>query len=135
MTGSFLIASGTVITGKGDGPAVDLGASAGAVLLLSLTITRIVEQEALDVSIWGSPDGAAWGDKPLIAYPQKFYAGEHPLLLDLSPRTDVKFLRAHWEVNRWGRGSETPMFELSLALQPVPPEMLKESLAAALARR
>ncbi len=124
MLDTFLIPK-TVITAKGDGAPVDISGAGHRVLLLTLTITKIVEQEALDVSIWGSADGNAWGDKAIVAYPQKFYAGEHPLLLDLTSRPEVRFLRAHWEVNRWGRGSETPMFELQLAVQEVPKEVLQ----------
>ncbi len=127
MIDAFLVANKTVVNAKGDGPVVDITAATSRVFLLSLNITNIVEQESLDVSIYGSPDGTAWGAKPLAAFPQKFYRGEHPLLLDLAAHSDVRFLRAHWEVNRWGRGSETPMFEFSLAIKEVPPEILKEA--------
>ncbi|HZQ91306.1 MAG TPA: hypothetical protein VFA60_05900 [Terriglobales bacterium] len=119
-----LVPEKTVVSAKGDGPAVEIGAPANRVFLLTLHITRIIEQESLDVSVWGSADGKAWGDKPLLAFPQKFYAGQHPLLLDLTKNPNVKFLRAHWEVNRWGRGAETPMFEFGLQAREVPKEML-----------
>src|SRR4051794_25559993 len=76
MINSFLVPPKTEITAKGDGAALDVGAAANRVFLLTLNITRIVEQESLDVSIWGSADGAAWGDKPLITFPQKFYVSE-----------------------------------------------------------
>ncbi|MBI2678474.1 MAG: hypothetical protein HYX28_06805 [Candidatus Koribacter versatilis] len=134
MKETHLIPAGTVLTSKGDGPVVTLTAP-GKVFLLTLDITRIVEQEALDVSVIGSVDGTTWEPKPLAVFPQKFYAGQHPLLLDLSQRVDLKALRAHWEVNRWGRGSETPMFEVSLQLREVPPDVLKETMAEAGARR
>jgi len=133
MTESYLIAPATVVTSKGDGPVVNL-TTPGKVFLLTLNVTRVVEQEAIDVSVWGSTDGATWEAKPLAVFPQKFYPGQHPLLLDLSPRPEIKALRAHWEVNRWGRGSETPMFELSLQLREVPPDILKETMAEAGAR-
>jgi hypothetical protein len=122
-----LVLEKTVITGKGDGPVVELGGLKTGVLLLVLRITNIVEQEALDVSVFGSADGNAWGDKPLANFPQKFYRGEHPMLLDLSPRPDVKFLRAHWEANRWGRGPEAPMFEFSVNAREVPAELLAQA--------
>lgn len=127
MIDAFLVANKTVVNAKGDGPVVDITAATSRVFLVNLNITNIVEQESLDVSIYGSPDGTAWGAKPLAAFPQKFYRGEHPLLLDLAAHSDARFLRAHWEVNRWGRGSETPMFEFSLAIKEVPPEILKEA--------
>ncbi len=71
----ILVPPGTVATAKGDGPAIDVGGAAGRVLLLTLTITKIIEQESLDVSVFGSADGTTWGAKPLAAFPQKFYVG------------------------------------------------------------
>jgi hypothetical protein len=53
------------------------------------------------------------------------------MLLDLIPHPEVKFLRAHWEVNRWGRGDETPMFEFNVSIKEVPPEILQEAMAGA----
>ena len=127
MIDSFLVPANTVATAKGDGPAVEVSGAANRVFLLALRITRIVEQEALDVSVYGSADGNAWEGKPLIAFPQKFYAGEHPLLLDLTAQPEIRFLRARWEVNRWGRGPETPMFEFDLAVKEVPKEVLQQA--------
>ena len=43
----------------------------------------------------------------------------------------ANFIRAHWEVNRWGRGTVTPMFEFHLAIREVPPDILKEATAGA----
>jgi len=134
MFESFLVPEKTVVTAKGDSAAVDVSAAAGKTLLLSLTVTRIIEQESLDLSVWGSADGQEFGAKPLVAFPQKFYMGEHPLLLDLSKTPEVRFLRAHWEVGRWGRGSETPMFEFQLSAREVPPDILKEAQAEAQTR-
>lgn len=129
MIDTYLVREKTTVTAKGDGAPVDVIAAAGSTLLATLRITRIVEQESLDVSLWASADGAAWSAKPLASFPQKFYAGEHPLLLDLSPHPEVKFLRAHWEVNRWGRGPDAPMFEFSVTLKQVPKEVLAEAAA------
>ena len=131
MIDTFLIHEKTVVNARGDGPVLDVFGIANRVFLLTLDITNIIEQEALDVSVYGSADGAAWGPKPLITFPQKFYRGQHPLLLDLTGGGDVKFIRAHWEVNRWGRGTETPMFEFHLTIKEVPPEILKEATAEA----
>ena len=128
---TLMLPEKTVANAKGDGPALNVGAAASRVFLLTLDITNIIEQEALDVSIYGSADGAVWGAKPLAAFPQKFYRGQHPLLLDLSGHGDAKFIRAHWEVKRWGRGTETPMFEFHLAIREVPPDILKEATAEA----
>jgi len=124
MIEAFLVPEKTVATAKGDGPAVDLSSGSTRVFLLNLAITDIIEQEALDVSVHGSADGAAFDPKPITAFPQKFYRGEYPLLVDVSAMPEVKAIRAHWEVNRWGRGTETPMFEFCVTLREVPQEIL-----------
>ncbi len=134
MIDTLLVPEKTVITEKGDGPAADISAAASRVFLLTLKITGIVEQESLDLSIFGSADGANWGQKSLAAFPQKFYRGETPMLLDLTQQPDIKMLRAHWEVNRWGRGPEKAMFELHVQLKEVPADMLKEAAAEAKSR-
>ncbi|MGB8733497.1 MAG: hypothetical protein WCC99_19760, partial [Candidatus Sulfotelmatobacter sp.] len=108
MIDTVLVDDKTVVNAKGEGPAVDISGATGRVFLLTLEITKIIEQESLDLSILGSVDGATWGAKPLVSYPQKFYCGQSPLLLDLTAHPDVKFVRAHWEPARWGRGVETP---------------------------
>jgi len=126
-----LVSAKTAVNAKGDGPAVDVGGSGNRVFLVTLAITKIIEQESLDVSIYGSADGAAWGLKSIAAFPQKFYCGESPLLVDLTAHPDVKFVRAHWEVARWGRGTETPMFEFGITMKEVPANILKEAAAEA----
>ena len=131
MIDSFLVPEKTVVSAKGDGPTVDVSSAANRVFLLSLNITDIVEQESLDVSIHGSADGTTWSPKPATNFPQKFYQAQHPLLLDLTGHPEVKFLRAHWEVSRWGRGSETPMFEFHVTMKEVPADILKEATAEA----
>jgi len=131
MIDTSLVPEKTVANAKGDGPALEISGSASRVFLLTLNITNIIEQEALDLSIYGSGDGTSWGAKPLASFPQKFYRGQHPVLHDLSGQAEVKFVRAHWEVNRWGRGTEVPMFEFQLTIKEVPPEILKEATADA----
>jgi hypothetical protein len=131
MIDTFLIAEKTVVSAKGDGPPVDLSGTVGRVFLLTLDITKIIEQESLEVSIHGSEDGVAWGPKPVVTFPQKFYCGESPLLLDLTAHPDVNFVRAHWEVGRWGRGTETPMFEFGVRLKEIPADVLRAAAAEA----
>ena len=117
MPNNFL-APETKVEADGAGPALDLGSSAGRTLLLTLGITKIVEQESLDVAIWGSADGTDWGAKPLVGFPQKFYAGTYTLLLDLSAKPDLRQLQARWKVARWGVGSTTPMFTFYIFAEP-----------------
>ena len=131
MIDQSLVAANTVVSAKGDGPAVDISSAGSRAFLLTLSITQIIEQESLDVSIYGSADGTTWTPKSIAAFPQKFYCEEAPLLLDLTAHPDVKMIRAHWDVARWGRGTETPMFEFGLTLKEIPPEILKEATAEA----
>ena len=126
MIDTVLVPSNTVASAKGDGLVVDVSSSASRVFLLSLAITKIIEQESLDVSVYSSRDGASWSPKPIVAFPQKFYCGESPLLLDLTAHPEMKFIRAHWEVARWGRGTEIPIFEFGVTVKEVPADLLKE---------
>jgi hypothetical protein len=134
MVETFLVPAKTVVTAKGDGAASDLAAAQHRVFLLTLEITNIVEQEALDVSVYGSADGTAWSPKPIASFPQTFYREERLLLLDLTQQPDVRFLRAHWDVLRWGRGPETPMFEFGVELKEVAPNILAEARSEAKTR-
>jgi hypothetical protein len=114
----------TTIREAGAGPAIELGELASPLILLTLGITRIIEQESLDVSIWGSSDGNEWGPRPLIAFPQKFYCGTYQILLDLSSRSEVKFLRVKWQAQRWGRGEPKPLFGLYVFAQCMSSQVL-----------
>lgn len=116
MLDVFLVPEITV-EADGESAPVSLGSDAGKLFLLTLAITRIVEQEALDVSIWGSADGQDWSNKPLTSFPQKFYTGLYELLLDLSNQPEVRHLKAKWVVGRWGVGPPTPHFSFLVKLQ------------------
>jgi hypothetical protein len=115
-----LIPIGTRITVNGDGQPQDVQASQTRTFLCTLVITDQIEQESLDVSIWGSEDGQNWGEKPLLKMPQCFYRGETRQILDLTLKPEVKFLRARGEVVRWGRVAPTPMFVIGFHLKEVP---------------
>ena len=123
MLPAFLIPE-AVIREDGEGPEISLGASQGKLLLLTLGITRIIEQESLDVSIWGSADKVNWSARPLICFPQKFYCGTYQLLLDLSDHGEVKYLRARYKVNRWGHGEPRPLFGVYLFAQETEPRAI-----------
>lgn len=121
MLPQFLLPE-TTVREAGAGPNLLLGEHQGGTLILTLGITRIIEQESIDLSIWGSADGTEWGAKPLISFPQKFYCGTYQILLDLSRHADIKYLRAKWQVNRWGKGVPKPLFGIYLFVQ----EMVEE---------
>lgn len=100
----------TVVREDGAGTPIELASAQGRALHLTLGVTRIIEQESLELSIWGSADGVAWGPAPLASFPQKFYCGTYSLALDLSRHPGVKYLRVQWKLNRWGRGDAKPLF-------------------------
>jgi hypothetical protein len=127
MLEAALIPEKTAITAKGDSPAVDVSTVTNRVFLIALNIASVLEQESFELTIFGSADGQAWAPKPLLTFPQKFYPGLSPMLLDLKEKPDIKIVRAHWEVNRWGRGPEAPMFEVGVWLKEVPAEVLQSS--------
>ena len=131
MIDTFLVPGQSLVNANGDGTAVDVSSAVNRVFLLTLEIAKIIEQESLEVSVYGSVDGATWRSKPIVSFPQKFYCEQSPMLLDLTAHPDVKFVRAHWEASRWGRGTETPMFEFHVTLKEVPPEVLREARAEA----
>jgi hypothetical protein len=116
-----LIPFDTLMEENGEGEKVDISASTTRTFFCTMLVTDQIEQESLDVSIWGSADGENWGTHPVLKLPQSFYRGETRAVLELVFRPDVKFVRARWELNRWGRGTPLPMFKVGLHLAEVPP--------------
>jgi hypothetical protein len=115
-----LIPAGTRLTENGDGQPYDISKSETRTFLCSMDITDQIEQESVDTSVWGSADGQDWGKMPLLKMPQRFYRGETRQILDLSHRPEIRFLRAKWELARWGRVAPHPMFVLGFHLTEVP---------------
>jgi hypothetical protein len=105
-----LVSAGTKVTASGEGAPVDISGSASRTFLVQMHITDVIEQESLDLAIWGSADGQNWGQMPLLKFPQRFYRGETRMVLDLTVKPEVKSIRAHWVLNRWGRVAPTPTF-------------------------
>jgi hypothetical protein len=115
MSPQFLLPEITVREAGASQP-VDMGELSSETLVVTLGITRIIEQESIDISIWGSADGTDWGAKPLVSFPQKFYCGTYQLLLDLAERPS-RYLMVRWQVNRWGKGDPKPLFNVYLFVQ------------------
>jgi hypothetical protein len=116
-----LIPANTKLESNATGAFCDISDSATRTFFCVLTIAEQIEQESLDVAIWGSPDGQEFGKNPLLKLPQQFYRGTCKMVLDVSLKPDVKFIRAKWELNRWGRVAPEPMFIAGLRLQEIPP--------------
>jgi hypothetical protein len=115
-----LIGPATRLTENGDGEPCEISSSQTRTFLCSIVISDQIEQESIDVSIWGSADGQNWGTKPLLKMPQRFYRGETRQILDLSHRPEIRFVRAKWEVARWGRVAPHAMFVIRCSLSEVP---------------
>jgi hypothetical protein len=127
MASKFLLPE-SLVQQDGSGAIVALDAARGKPLLLTLGITRIVEQESLEVCIWGSGtshDQQNW--RMLQAFPRKYYCGTYTVLLDLSPHREIRYLRAQWKITRWDRGEITPLFGFYLFAED---EMLHAAGAA-----
>ena len=116
-----LIPAHTRLDSNGDGAPLSISETVSRTFFCTLTVTYQIEQESLEVSIWGSADGQNFGKRPLLKLPQQFYRGATKMVLDVSLRPEIKFLRARWELNRWGRVSPTPMFVAGLQLEEIPP--------------
>lgn len=115
-----LIPPGTRLTANGDGEAFNIDSSQTRTFLCSMDISEQIEQESIDVAIWGSVDGLDWGKMPLLKMPQRFYRGDTRQVLDLSTKPEIRFLRAKWELTRWGRVAPHPMFVLGFYLIEIP---------------
>jgi hypothetical protein len=115
-----LIPFDTKVEENGNGEKVDISASSTRTFFCIMTISDQTEQESIDVSVWGSADGENWGTHPILKLPQRFYKGETRAVLELVLVPEVKFIRARWDLNRWGRVAPLPMFRVGLRLQEVP---------------
>lgn len=96
--------------GDGTGPTIDLGLDHASLLVISMGINHVIENERLTLSIWGSVDGNDWGDKPLMSFPPKAYCGLYSTFLNLAAHPHVRYLRAKWNMVRWGHGYGAPLF-------------------------
>src|ERR1700681_1852098 len=114
------IPQGTLLEENGHGEAVDIRNSSTRTFFCVMVIGDQIEQESADVAIWGSADGENWGTHPVLKLPQQFYRGETRAVLELALVPEVNFIRAGWDLNRWGRVAPLPMFVLGLHLLEIP---------------
>lgn len=115
-----LIPPSTRLTANGEGQPFEIAASETRTFICAMFITEQIEQESVDISVWGSADGQEFGKLPLLKMPQRFYRGETRQILDLTLKREVKFVRAKWELTRWGRGAPHPVFALGFNLTEIP---------------
>ena len=98
----------------GAAPAVEIGPSRGRLLVVTLEVHRVTEQDGLLVSVWGSADQSDWGTTALLTFPTKSYCGVYSALLNLASKPDISCLRVHWNVRHWAKGESTPAFGFSV---------------------
>lgn len=91
----------------GAGPQIQIK-SPRSPLLLTLGITRNIQQADLQVSVWGSEDGESW--RQVAAFPRKSYCGTYSTVLDLEMHPQISQLRAQWTMTRWGQHEVEPLF-------------------------
>src|SRR5262249_41089797 len=122
MVPQFLLPE-TTVREAGTGPDIHIGEHCGESLVLTFGITRIIEQESIDLSIWGLADATDWGKKSILSLPKKFYCGTYQIILGLAGRPEIKYLRVKWGVNRWGKGDPRPLFGIYVFVQSMQPVM------------
>jgi hypothetical protein len=105
-----LLLTEAVRAADGAGPAVALNDFSSRLLVVTLDITNVVERTGLTVSVWGSSDQLEWGVKPLLTFRQRQYCGVYSVLLNMAMHPDVRYLRVHWSMNRFGRTERNPLF-------------------------
>ena len=107
---TYRLLSPSLESGDGTGPAIDLGFDHANLFVISMGINHVIEHARLAISIWGSADGNDWGDKPLASFPPKGYCGLYSMFLNLAAYPNVRYLRATWNMVRWGRRIGSPLF-------------------------
>ncbi len=103
----------------GVGSIIELGDLRGKLLVVTLGINVVVEQEGLEISIWGSAEGSDWGVKPLLMFPQKSYCGVYATILNLTKKPAIRFLRVQWTMSRRAEQSSDLLFGFYVSLEEV----------------
>jgi hypothetical protein len=103
----------------GVGAAIELDTLRGKLLVVTLGINRVVEQEGLEVSVWGSASGTDWGQRPLAAFPQKSYCGVYATILNLTRNPAVRFLRVKWTISPRSQRTSDLMFGFHVSLEEI----------------
>jgi hypothetical protein len=120
MFSKFLLPE-SVTRQDGMGPEIELPDGemevGSTTLQLTLGITRILEKEILDVSVWGSADGNEW--MHLAAFPRKSYCGKYSMVVDLTRHPGIRLVRAQWQMGMWDMQEPKPLFGFYLHAEDV----------------
>ncbi|MEZ5400435.1 MAG: hypothetical protein R2729_12255 [Bryobacteraceae bacterium] len=99
-------------------------------LRITVGITRIVEQESLDVVIEGAPANEEnW--RPLLYFARKFYCGEYSQSVQRDQVNDIDRLRVRWRISRWHNSGPQPLFQFYVTAEEAEVPM---AMAAAASR-
>ncbi|MDX1979056.1 MAG: hypothetical protein SFV51_02220 [Bryobacteraceae bacterium] len=93
-------------------------------------MNRILERESVDLAIWASPDGTAWGMRPVLRLPRRYHCGTCHFLMDLSEHPEARFLRIEYRLNP-SRDNRESLAELSVVGEAVTEHAPQQALAAA----
>jgi len=107
------------IRGNGNGPDMALSAARGNPLHLVLVITRMMEQQTLEIRVWGSVDGIEWGHQPLLVMPRRYYCGTYQQVLDLTTQPHISYLRVDWVLRSWNPTTTTRLATFSMTADKV----------------
>ncbi|MBI4904449.1 MAG: hypothetical protein HY820_12480 [Acidobacteria bacterium] len=107
-----------LVQDAGFGPEVNIIDGRGTPLLLTLSITRMMEQHTLSVAIWGSTNGRDWGGRPLVVLPNRCYCGEYTHMLDLSNWPEVRFLKVEYNLTGWGFDERVQVSRFGIVAEP-----------------
>jgi len=103
-----------VVYHDGTSAVVELGSNCGKLLIITLQIHSVTEQDGLMVSIWGSSDKVDWGTTPLLTFPTRSYCGLYSALLNLAAKPEIRYVRGHWSIRRCSKGDAAAVFGFSV---------------------
>ncbi|MEQ1948830.1 MAG: hypothetical protein ABL995_16690 [Bryobacteraceae bacterium] len=109
---SVVLLSEQLVRECGEGLPVLLDGIHEGPIRLTLDITRILQDENLDVAIFGSLDGVHW--QRIASFPHKSYCGTYAVVLDPEQHSGIRYLKTCWSVDRWQPGAGDPIFSFSV---------------------
>ena len=99
----------TIARESGESAIFEIGQFARQSVVLTFGITHAVEQQHIQLQIYGSADGRVWSPRPLLNFPPKCYCGEYQLTL---PPCDMPYLKAAWRARPLGAHGSAAFFPL-----------------------
>jgi len=108
----------TTVREAGAGRKSALANQQGETLILTLGITRIVEQESSTSPSGARRTGRIGAPGRWSRFRRSSTAARNQMSIDLSQHPEVKHLRAKWQVNRWGKGDPSRCLASTCSCRP-----------------